>query len=51
MEEILSDQNDINEETSLQIDAIYKALENLQEEAKQKSERPRIGFITDESKS
>ena len=51
MEEILSDQNDINEETSLQIDAIYKALENLQEETKQKSERPRIGFITDESRS
>lgn len=51
MEEILTDQNDINEETSLQIDAIYKALENLQEEAKQKSERPRIGFITDESDS
>ena len=51
MEEILSDQNDINEETSLQIDAIYKALENLQEEAKKKTERPKIGFITDKSNS
>lgn len=48
MEEILSDQNDINEETSLQIDAIYKALENLQEEAKKKTDIPRIGFKTDE---
>ena len=51
MEEILSDQNDINEETSLQIDAIYKALENLQEEAKKKTDIPRIGFKTDESNS
>ena len=48
MEEILSDQNDINEETSLQIDAIYKALENLQEETKKKTDIPRIGFKTDD---
>ena len=49
MEEILSYQNDINVGTSLQIDAMYKALENLLKESKQKSERPRIGFITEES--
>lgn len=51
MEEILSDQNDINEETSIQINAIYKVLENLQEESKHKPERPRIGFITEEPNS
>ena len=48
MEEILTDQNDINEETRFQIDAIYKTLESLQEEAKKKRDIPKIGFKTDD---
>ena len=49
MEEILTDQNDINEETRYQIDAIYKTLESPQEEAKKKKNIPKIGFGVDDS--
>lgn len=46
VEEILSDQNDINEETALQLELINQSLAELQMERK-RDERPRnpIGFI------
>lgn len=46
VEEILSDQNDINEETALQLELINQSLAELQMQRK-KEERPRnpIGFI------
>lgn len=46
MEEILTDQNDINEETRMQIELISESLAELQVEKKKHTERPRIGFIT-----
>ena len=48
IEDILHDQNDINESTRLQLDAISTALAELQS-PKQKPRR-RIGFIQDEEK-
>ncbi|GAB1415109.1 ORF6N domain-containing protein [Paludibacter sp.] len=41
IEEIFSDQNDINEDTRLQLDLINKALAELQT---RKTDRPQIGF-------
>ena len=50
LEEILSDQNDINEMTQAQLDAISEALAELQ--AKPRPQRKRIGFVKDnENKS
>ena len=50
LEEILSDQNDINEMTQAQLDAISEALAELQ--AKPRPQRQRIGFVKDnENKS
>ena len=50
LEEILSDQNDINEMTQAQLDAISEALAELQ--AKPRPQRQRIGFVQDnENKS
>ena len=46
LEEILSDQNDINEMTQAQLDAISEALAELQ--AKPRPERQRIGFLKDD---
>ena len=45
LEEILADQNDINEMTQAQLDAISEALAELQ--AKPRSQRQRIGFVKD----
>ncbi len=45
MNDILADQNDINEMTRAQLDAISKALAELQAERKQPKPRRRIGFI------
>ena len=46
MEEILSDQNDINEETAMQLELINQSLAELQMK-KTREEKPRnpIGFI------
>ena len=46
LEEILSDQNDINEMTQAQLDAISEALAELQ--AKPRPQRQRIGFVKDD---
>ena len=43
VEDILSDQNEINEDTRAQLDAISTALVELQTEGSQKQRRP-IGF-------
>lgn len=43
VEEILADQNDINEETQAQLDAISESLAELQ--AKKSAPRKRIGFL------
>lgn len=50
MEDILHDQNDINESTRAQLDAISTALAELQ--AKEPPQRPRrrIGFVQEEEK-
>ena len=48
LEEILTDQNDINEMTQAQLDAISKALAELQ--AKPRTERRRIGFVKNDEK-
>ena len=45
LEEILADQNDINEMTQAQLDAISEALAELQ--AQPRSKRQRIGFVKD----
>lgn len=50
LEDILSDQNDINEMTQAQLDAISEALAELQAKP-QKHQRQRIGFIKDNDKS
>lgn len=46
IEEILTDQNDINEETQAQLDAISESLAELQ--VKQSAPRRRIGFLSSE---
>ena len=48
LEEILSDQNDINEMTQAQLDAISEALAELQ--AKPRPQRQRIGFVKNDSR-
>ena len=45
MDEILADQNDINEMTRAQLDAISEALAELQADRRQDKPRRRIGFI------
>ena len=47
IEEILNDQNDINESTRAQLDAITEALAELQSKDVQQKPRKRIGFIQD----
>jgi len=47
IEEILHDQNDINESTRTQLDAISEALAELQSKDVQQKPRKRIGFIQD----
>ena len=46
IEEILTDQNDINEETQAQLDAISESLAELQ--VKKSAHRRRIGFLPSE---
>lgn len=50
MEEVFTDQNDINEDTRMQLDLINQTLAELQVKHKeqQKKPRPRIGFIKSE---
>lgn len=45
IEDILHNQNDINEDTRVQLDAISLALAELQSKAPEKKERKPIGFI------
>lgn len=47
MEEVFTDQNDINEDTRMQLDLINQTLAELQVKHKEqeKKPRPRIGFI------
>ena len=47
LEEILHDQNDINESTRTQLDAISEALADLQSKEVRQKPRRRIGFIQD----
>ena len=49
IEDILHDQNDINESTRLQLDAISTALAELQSKEPRPKPRRRIGFIQDDS--
>ena len=48
IEDILHDQNDINESTRMQLDAISTALAELQSKEITKRPRKRIGFVQDE---
>ena len=48
MNDILRDQNDINEETRMQLDAISIALAELQAKPKEEKPHRRIGFIQDD---
>ena len=48
MNDSLHDQNDINEDTRAQLDAISTALAELQAKTPDKKTRRRIGFITDD---
>jgi hypothetical protein len=50
MNDTLADQNDINESTRMQLDAISTALAELQSEHRQQSKRKPIGFIQSEEK-
>ena len=47
MNDTLADQNDINESTRAQLDAISTALAELQMSERPKQQRRRIGFVTD----
>jgi len=49
MNEILADQNDINESTRAQLEAINTALAELQVEHRKQSKRKPIGFIQPEN--
>lgn len=49
VEDILADQNDINESTRAQLDAISEALAELQAKGPRQLPRRRIGFIQDEN--
>ena len=48
IEDILHDQNDINESTRAQLDAISEALAELQTKEPQQNPRRKIGFIQNE---
>ena len=48
MNDTLADQNDINEETRAQLDAISEALAELQTKEPEQKHRKRIGFIQDD---
>ena len=48
IEDILHDQNDINESTQSQLDAISAALAELQSKEPRQTPRRRIGFVVDE---
>ena len=50
VDDILADQNDINESTRAQLDAISQALAELQAKEPRPKARRRIGFIQDENK-
>jgi hypothetical protein len=50
MDEILADQNDINESTRAQLDAISTALSELQSREPRKRPRRPIGFVVPEEK-
>ena len=50
MNDTLADQNDINESTRMQLDAISTALAELQSEHRQQPKRKPIGFIQPEEK-
>ena len=50
IEDILHDQNDINESTRMQLDAISTALSELQSKEPRKRERRPIGFIVPDEK-
>ena len=50
IEDILHDQNDINESTRAQLDAISTALAELQADKTALKPRRRIGFVQDENK-
>ena len=50
IEDILHDQNDINESTRMQLDAISAALAELQSKDPRQKSRRRIGFIQDDNK-
>ncbi len=50
MNDTLADQNDINESTRMQLDAISTALAELQSEHRQQPQRKPIGFIQPEEK-
>ena len=49
MNDILHDQNDINESTRAQLDAISTALAELQADKPRMRPRRRIGFVQDET--
>ena len=51
VDEILADQNDINESTRAQLDAISTALSELQAKEPRKRERNPIGFVKPEKKA
>ena len=51
IEDILRDQNDINESTRMQLDAISTALSELQSKEPRKRERRPIGFIVPDEKA
>ena len=51
IEDILRDQNDINESTRAQLDAISTALTELQSKEPRKRERRPIGFIMPDEKN
>lgn len=48
VEDILADQNDINESTSMQLELINEAIARLEVSNRDKNKRRRIGFIQDE---
>lgn len=50
VDDILADQNEINESTQSQLDAISAALAELQSKEPRQTPRRRIGFVVDEGK-
>jgi len=48
VEEILTDQNDINESTSMQLELINEAIARLEVSNRNSKKRRRIGFIQEE---